>query len=146
MTLEAFWAKVDKTETCWIWTGSKRKSGYGLLDVGRKLQLAHRFAFVTSGGLIPDGLHLDHLCRNRACVRPDHLEVVSNRTNVLRGVGISAENARRTHCVNGHELSGDNLWIAPRSNRASGVRRYCLACKRASNKKNKAAKRARERA
>lgn len=145
MTTEAFWQKVDKTDSCWIWTGSKSKSGYGLLDVAGKLQRPHRYAFVACGGTIPKGLHLDHLCRNRACVRPDHLEVVDNRTNVLRGVGHTAENARRTHCVNGHELSGDNLWIAPRTNSPDRVRRYCLICKRASNKKNKAAKRARER-
>jgi hypothetical protein len=77
-----FWAKVDKTETCWLWTGAML-NGYGKFWAGKTV-FAHRWSYERFIGPIPKGLHLDHLCRVPACVRPDHLEAVTNRENVLR--------------------------------------------------------------
>jgi hypothetical protein len=134
MTTEAFWEKVNKTETCWFWTGLLDTHGYGFAHLDGKMQRAHRYAFVVCGGSIPEGLTLDHLCRNRHCVRPDHLEPVDNRTNVLRGTGHTANNARKTHCVHGHALSGDNVGIYRRSG-SSRTRRTCMTCQRNSHKK-----------
>ena len=114
-----FWSKVEKTVGCWIWTACKTKFGYGWFQMGRQAgpRLAHRLAYESAVGPVPEGLTLDHLCRNRACVNPAHLEPVSRGTNVLRGVGFSAENARKTHCSSGHPYSGDNLDRRPKSRR-----------------------------
>jgi hypothetical protein len=84
---EKFWVRVDKSGECWIWLGAKRPTGYGVVYVpdGQTTTSAHRVAYVLSGGVIPDGLHVDHLCRNPSCVNPDHLEPVTPRENVHRG-------------------------------------------------------------
>jgi hypothetical protein len=89
---------------CIVWTRATTL-GYGRIKVDGTLQMAHRVAYELFYGEVPAGLHLDHVCRNRACVNPLHLEPVSRRTNILRGVGPTAVNARKTHCVNGHDLS-----------------------------------------
>lgn len=121
-----FWAKVQKGDGCWKWTGAKNAYGYGLVCLraaGKQVRLgAHRVAWQIVRGPIPNGLTCDHLCRNRDCVNPDHLEPVTNRENVLRGIGHTAVNARKTHCVQGHELSGDNLYIHL-------GKRYCKKCR-----------------
>lgn len=106
---------------CWNWQGSCRPEGYGSISVGGQTRRAHRVAYETFVGAIPIGAQLDHLCRNRACVRPDHLEPVSAKEKTLRGVGAPANNARKTHCLHGHPLSGSNLY----SHRG---RRACRAC------------------
>ena len=81
-----FWSKVDKTDACWSWTGSKNDDGYGRFrGSNRSLMSAHRWAWLDSGGEIPPDHELDHLCRNRACVRPSHLEIVTHKENVHRG-------------------------------------------------------------
>ena len=130
-TDERFWSKVVKTETCWIWKASLSVGGYGKFALpSRKLIPAHRYAYETLVGPIPVGLQLDHLCRNRACVNPSHLESVTARTNLLRGESLSAQNARKTHCRNGHPLIGDNL--VPYS--LSRGQRRCLTCERAYDK------------
>ena len=103
--------RVDKTATCWIWTGGKHKLGYGTLKVGKKTEYAHRVIFEALNNKIPNGMSLDHLCRNPSCVNPDHLEVVTHKENVLRGIGPTAINAKKTHCKRGHELAGENLRI-----------------------------------
>lgn len=95
---DRFWSKVDKSGTCWLWTASIRATGYGQFRVGKRTRDAHRVAWELTNGSVPDGLQLDHLCRNRACVRPDHLEPVTQRENILRGTAPTAVNAVKTHC------------------------------------------------
>lgn len=101
-----FWSKVDKSADCWIWTGARNQKGYGVFWNGERTYPAHRFAYEEQHGPIPDGLVPDHLCRNRACTRPSHIEVVTNCVNILRGVGTAAMHARQTHCLRGHRLDG----------------------------------------
>ena len=119
-----FWSKVKKTKSCWYWLAGKTSKGYGDFWLNRKHKLAHRFSYEQLVGEIPQGLTLDHLCRNRGCVNPNHLEPVTKGENVLRGVGITANNVKKTHCPQGHEYSGKNLYIQPDG------RRVCKECNR----------------
>ena len=112
-----FSLRVEMTKGCWIWHGHISREGYGKLA----LIYAHTIAFLLSGGLIPDSYELDHLCRNRACCNPSHLEAVSHRENCLRGCSPTATNASRTHCPKGHPYSGDNLYL-------DDGKRKCHAC------------------
>jgi hypothetical protein len=89
---------------CWVWTAAKHRGGYGAFWAGKRV-LAHRFAYEVMVAPIPRGLQLDHLCRNRACVNPAHLEPVTQCENEARGV----KGALTTHCPKGHPYSGDNL-------------------------------------
>lgn len=115
---------------CWTWLGSTDK-GYGLLGlkIGGTWRTvkAHRFSYELNVGPIPKGLQLDHLCRNRACVNPAHLEPVDNRTNSLRGQSPVALNARATHCPKGHEYTPDNTIV--KATRC-GLGRECRQCGR----------------
>lgn len=99
---ERFWAKVRKTETCWLWEAGQQGKGYGSFKFnGRHIQ-AHRFSYELVIGPIPNGLELDHLCRTRLCVHPEHLEPVTHRENIRRGAqGI----VMRPLCKRGHPLS-----------------------------------------
>lgn len=88
---ERFWSKVEKSSGCWAWTGHKNRNGYGwTLGPKGKGESAHRIAYELLVGPIPEGLQIDHLCRNRACVNPDHLEPVTQRVNWQRGNAPSA--------------------------------------------------------
>lgn len=123
LRISLFWAKVQKTEGCWIWTGAKNPNGYGNFGLGnRKVGKAHRFSYQIHKGDIPAGFEIDHLCRNRACVNPDHLEAVTSKVNTLRSSSPIAIHARQTHCVNGHEFTKENTYL-----RTAGGR-YCRAC------------------
>ena len=111
---------------CWIWQASKRPNGYGQVRVAGRNMLAHRWAYELLVGPIPDGLVLDHLCRVIACVNPAHLEPVTQRENTLRGEGLPAQRARKTHCVHGHEFTDANTYRDPNRN----GRRTCRICAR----------------
>jgi hypothetical protein len=124
-TEERFWERVEKTDTCWLWTGGLDKDGYGWTYPNGKTRRAHAVAYELVVGPVPDGLQLDHLCRVRHCVNPDHLEPVTRRENILRGVGPTAINARRNTCPKGHPIDGF---------KSTGARE-CKTCRRASYKK-----------
>jgi hypothetical protein len=128
--LERFLSKVavDDETGCWVWTAAIDNTGYGRFHLearrvpGRRPIVAHRVSYEHFVGPIPEGLTLDHLCRNRGCVNPGHLEPVTNRDNVLRGEGITAANAVKTHCDNGHEFTPENTY-------EWGGSRYCRQCR-----------------
>ena len=126
MTPERF-PQMTQTDTsgCVIWTGAK-SDGYGLLRIGKKTFLAHRIAYERDRGPIPKGYHIDHLCRNRACVNTDHLRLVTPRQNALENsLSFSAINAKKTHCLRGHEFTEENT--AVRKGKA-GPYRSCREC------------------
>lgn len=120
------WRKIEKTkEGCWLLTGKLRPDGYGVISRDGKQQLSHIVAYELTHGPIPDGLVIDHLCRNRSCVNPTHLEPVTQQENISRGK--AGETRKRlaeeqTHCKRGHPFSGDNLIIDKNQ-------RICRACK-----------------
>jgi hypothetical protein len=129
--LARFWSRVQKSNWCWLWTGTVSSSGYGVMRIDcskanpkGRLVYAHRYAFENTKGAVPKGLELDHLCRNRRCVNPDHLEPVTPRVNQLRGTGPAARNARKTHCSKGHLFAGQSLYLRPDTGN-----RQCLICK-----------------
>lgn len=139
---DVFWSKVDKSgglEACWAWMGSISKKGYGMFyrASDKRWLGAHRVAYELTVGRIPEGLHIDHLCRVRNCVNPSHLEPVTPTENTLRGVGFAAQNARKTHCLEGHELAGDNIAIRPRG----GGERECKTCRSERDRKYKSKQR-----
>lgn len=125
--LERFVSKIDVSGSgsdCWLWTGCLTERGYGLFWLRGNVR-AHRFSYETFVGPIPDGLVIDHLCRTRACVNPDHLEPVTDRENVLRGTGPTAKNARALTCQNGHEFTIENTYTRP-----GYGDRQCRTCRR----------------
>lgn len=127
---ERFWPKVDLSGPgCWLWTAGTNRDGYGSFRVGsqsdgtRRHVLAHRWAYEHLVGPIPEGLTIDHLCRVRHCVNPDHLEPVSHAENTRRGE--SGRNQRiKTHCPQGHPYDEENTYMW-------NDHRYCRACQRA---------------
>lgn len=97
-----FYSKITKTENCWIWNGASHVEGYGLFGIKRRLYYTHRIAYFLKHGKINPNLTIDHLCRNRVCVNPDHMEQVTQQENTLRGKTLAAENSKKTHCPRGH--------------------------------------------
>jgi len=109
-----FWRKVEKTETCWNWCGSTNKvTGYGQIQINGRPELVHAVSYKLAGKIIPEGLELDHICRNRVCVNPKHLQPVTHRDNVLRGINICATKAKVTHCPQGHPYDLFNTYHRP---------------------------------
>lgn len=129
---ERFWEKVDVGHPlgCWLWTGASGQWGYGRFNKGSRTYTAsHRYAYEVLIGPIPDGLTLDHLCRNPPCVNPDHLEPVTQRENSLRSESRHAKNARKTRCKRGHPFTSENTYVPP-----GGRGRNCRECKRLRDK------------
>ncbi len=116
---------IDEDTGCWVWNSFLTNKGYGKITSMGKTYHAHRLSYEFFKGEIPDGFVLDHLCRNPKCVNPDHLEIVTMRENILRGCGLAAINAQRTHCVNGHEFSGKNTYY-----RKDRYGRCCKVCRK----------------
>lgn len=113
---------------CIEWISCKNNGGYGALSIKGKWAMAHRVSYEINRGSIPDGFDIDHLCRNRSCINPFHLEAVPRRENLMRGIRTN-QNAAKKFCINGHELSGENLYIKP-----NGARR-CKECARIRDRK-----------
>lgn len=108
---QRFWEKVIKTDYCWNWIGANGgKIKHGVFYYEKKVQGAHRISYQWAKGIIPEGYHIDHLCRNPSCVNPDHLEPVTPRENILRGLGTGANNLRKKYCINGHILNKKNIY------------------------------------
>ncbi len=135
---QRFWNKVAKAENgCWNWTGFRDKDGYGRFRVGSqkagtaRSAFAHRFAYETLVGLIPEGLEPDHTCHNPACVNPDHLEAVTHKLNCQRGLaGIATgkQMKAKTHCPKGHPYDEQNTGYKKNGSR------YCKTCAHIGNK------------
>lgn len=120
---DLFYSYVEfRPGSCWLWQGGLDIGGYGFFRIKGRPHQAHRVAYMLSRGAIPAGLQLDHLCRERRCVNPVHLEAVSQWENIRHGTSFSAKHAVKTHCLRGHPLSGPNLIAAPR-------KRECRSCR-----------------
>ena len=140
-THELFWSKVALPDAngCMVWTASLKSNGYGQFHIEGKNLYAHRVAYLWLVGPIPDGLQLDHLCRNRKCVAPDHLEAVTQQENLRRGdAGIN--NKVKTHCPRGHAFTPENTRLNKQGSR------MCAICKRVSSRASMQRHRDRKRA
>jgi hypothetical protein len=126
---QRFWEKVQRPDDeagCWLWRAGLQSEGYAQFYWRRKKDYGHRVAYMVLEGEIPSGLELDHLCRVRQCVNPEHLEPVTPRVNSLRGVSPPAMNARKVCCKNGHPLDEGNVYQS-KSMKVKGERR-CKTC------------------
>lgn len=140
---DRLWNRVDRSagdDECWPWTGSTNGFGYGRLSLGGRYVYAHRVAYECEVGEIPEGLVLDHLCRNRLCCNPAHLEAVTHRVNILRGTSPAAARAAADFCHRGHPFDETNTYVRP-----SG-QRTCITCQRMSVERNRDVINARKRA
>lgn len=119
-TSSKFWARVDRSSDCWIWTGFVSKDGYGSVSYQGERWRVHRLTWVLENGPIPNGLTIDHLCFDTLCCNPSHLRLLAHVDNAA-----NQRSALATHCVNGHEYTPENTYLRPDG--CSG-RRDCRAC------------------
>lgn len=117
---ERFWSHVERTSTCWLWTGCRNNQGYGDTKAFGKSELAHRRSYVLLVGDIPPGLELDHLCRVQACVNPAHLEAVTHAENIRRGLAVKP---KPSACPRGHDYTEATAYVTTTGSR------YCRICK-----------------
>lgn len=134
MTPDYFWSRADRSngpDACWPWIAAVDSCGYGRVKVAQRDLKAHRVAYEFAVGPIPDGLTIDHLCRNKPCVNPAHLEPVTWRENLHRAGRMGDE----THCLNGHEFTPENTRI--RHGRDGRTSRRCRVCTRRWNRETR---------
>lgn len=129
-----FWSKVkvQALSACWPWQAYIDPAGYGRFRLNQKVHYAHRLAYASyfhSDEPNDETKQIDHLCRNRACQNPTHMEIVTPQINSLRGQTLARRESSKTHCPQGHPYSGDNLYLKPRPN--GRFARICLTCRRA---------------
>ena len=120
---------------CCEWEGSKNMKGYPIITIGGKQYRVQRLVVLLSGRKISKGMVTDHLCRNRSCVNPEHLEVVTNIENVMRGESFAVRNKGKETCKNGHSLSGKNLGTRVSGRNHKSIERFCKKCKSVQDKK-----------
>lgn len=125
---QRFWSKVVESGDCWLWTGTGRR--YGHFKIGGRDWLAHRFSYEDMVGPIPDGLTIDHLCTNKKCVNPDHLDPVPQVVNAHRRDAQHGRGHATTHCPQGHPYDDTNT-------RHRNGRRHCRACARERAQRNR---------
>ncbi len=126
--------KVDDISNCWLWTGSMSSTGYGIACFNREYYRAHRISYFMFNGKISQDLVIDHMCRNKQCVNPDHLREVTQEINSLENNSSPFfENSKKTHCKRGHGLFGENLNIRYTNGK---IRRECVFCSKESKRKS----------
>lgn len=123
--IQRFLSKVEKTDTCWIWTGYKTKTGYGTFKFKYYPHPAHRFSYQIFKGEIPKGLHICHSCDNPSCVNPEHLWTGTAQQNMIDCVQKGRhKETRKTHCLRGHEYTPENT-----KTYKNQPWRYCRTCR-----------------
>lgn len=137
-----FWARAERHSGVWWngteccrWQGVLDRKGYGrFTPSGQNATGAHRYSYILAHGAIPEGMHIDHLCRNHWCVNPQHLEAVTPRINILRGESLAARIHRSGHCKWGHEMTPENTYVPP----SAPTTRMCRACTRRRHQERRA--------
>lgn len=120
---QRFLDKVNKTKSCWLWTASTDRAGYGHFHYKGKQMMAHRMSLLIHGIELIEGLSVNHLCKKTSCVNPNHLEQIPLIDNVLLGDSPASQNKRKTHCKRGHLFTKESVYTD------NGYGRHCIKCK-----------------